>query len=220
MLKPPKTKILLTQSIQEKYRHVLQELPNVWNFDIYWLPFISLQKCPKIPSAIHTQDIFISSTKTLEFLDISLLDGKDIHVVGEKTADKIQQMGMGRVREIYKSAAEAKFPRSCTFIGATQPTKIVQEKIASGELIHFPLYDRVEHRHHTIPKDIEWVAFLSPSAVMIWFETYCCTQHSNIKYAVIGETTNHQLKVYQIEATVMPPKPNFQLLLEEIAQSI
>ena len=219
MLKPPKTKLLLTQSIQEKYRIVLQEPSKNWNFDIHWLPFISLQRCNKIPLAIHTKDVFISSSKTLDFLDVSILDGKDIYVVGNKTACKIQQMGMGTVREIYKSAVEVKLSRPCTFIGAAQPTQIVQEKIISGELIHCPLYDRIEYRRHIIPKDIEWVAFLSPSAVMIWFETYFCAAHTNIKYAVIGETTNYQLKKYNFEATVMPSKPDFQLLLDEITQS-
>ena len=220
MPKPIKKKLLLTQSIQNKYRVVLQEPTINRNFEFHWLPFISLQMCHEVPNSISTQDVFISSAKTLDFLDLSMLEGKSIYVVGESTAIKIQKMGKGTIREIVQSAAEAKFSRPCTFIGAVQPTTIVQEKIAIGELIHFPLYDRIEHRNYIIPQDIEWVVFLSPSAVTIWFETYLCSENADVKYAVIGETTNHQLKKYKAESAVMPSQPNFQLLLEEIASVV
>jgi len=220
MPRTTKRKLLLTQSIQEKYSIVLQEPTINGIFEFYWQPFISLQMCNEVPDCIRTQDVFISSAKTLDFLDLSMLEGKNIYVVGESTALTIQQLGRGTVLEVYPSAMDASFSRPCTFIGAAQPTKIVQEKIEIGELIHFPLYDRIEHRNHIIPQDIEWVVFLSPSAVTIWFETYLCTKNVDVKYAVIGETTNHQLKKYKAESAVIPSKPNFKLLLEGIASMV
>lgn len=220
MLKPTKKKLLLTQSIQEKYSIVLQEPSINRILEFHWRPFISLQMCDKVPDCIPTQDVFISSAKTLDFLDFSMLEGKNIYVVGESTALTIQQLGKGPVLEVYQSATEANFSRPCTFIGAAQPTKIVQEKIEIGELLHFPLYDRIEHRNHIIPQDIEWVVFLSPSAVTIWFEAYHGTKNADVKYAVIGETTNHQLKKYKADCAIMPSQPNFKLLLEEIASMV
>ena len=76
MLKPTKKKLLLTQSIQEKYSIVLQEPSINRNFEFHWLPFISLQMCNEVPDCIPTQDVFISSAKTLDFLDFSMLEGK------------------------------------------------------------------------------------------------------------------------------------------------
>ena len=46
--------------------------------------------------------------------------------------------------------------------------------------------------------------FLSPSAVTIWFEAYHCIKNADVKYAVIGKTTNHQLKKYKAESAIMP----------------
>ena len=141
--------VLFTQSDQNKYRVALEGPGLSWNFDYVWSPLISFQPITNQPLQIPTQDVLISSTKTLDYLDWTLLLGKRIHVVGEGTADRIRNRKGYQITSIHNSSTDVKINGKCSFLGASIPTESTLLHIEKGDYLHIPIYERIEHRTYT-----------------------------------------------------------------------
>lgn len=217
------TVILFTQSQQPKYQDIFAEFASQYTCTLLWKPFVSLVPISSSISSISTEHVLISSSKTLDYLNYSLLNGKKIHVIGEGTAQILREHNIS-VTSVQSSIHNVSLPTPSTFLGALEPTVETQKRIKQGALIHVPIYQRIEHLDHILPKQIEWVVFLSPSAVRIWFEHYeNCLQNSEsieTRYVVIGETTKTMVQQYDKEISMMPAKPNFRDLLVDLKQLV
>ena len=141
-------------------------------------------------------------------------------MIGEGTAQKIRDLGLSVVG-VYSSVQHMQFSKPYTFIGAVQPTIFTQKCIQQGKLFHIPLYERIEHRDIVLSTPIDWVVFLSPSVVHLWFQYYFTSEkHSQVSYAVIGDTTKLVVEQYGQSVSVIPKQPNFRWLLEELEENI
>ena len=217
------TVILCTQSRQKKYHDIFVEFASQCTCTLLWKPFVSLVPISSSISSIATEHVLISSSKTLEYLNYSLLKGKQIHVIGEGTAHILRKHNIV-VASVQSSIQNVSLPTPCTFLGALEPTIETQKRINEGSLIHVPIYQRIEHLDHEIPKQIAWVVFLSPSAVRIWFEHYKNASHEpesmEPQYAVIGETTKMMVQQYNRKISLIPAKANFRDLLVDLKDMV
>ncbi len=173
------------------------------------------------PEGPTPEACLVTSAAAARFLPPSQWPQVPVIAVGEATALAIRRAG-GTVQQVAEGSGEAALARlpatgPVWFIGAARPAPAVLGALASGRLVHWPVYDRVDRADAPGPGELEGlgaVTLASPSAARVW-----CTLASarDAPLVVMGETTAAAVRNLGRTPAAVALRPTLEDLAEAAA---
>jgi uroporphyrinogen-III synthase len=145
--------------------------------------------------------VFFSSSACakhfLEIVDLSWLATKQIACIGKGTGRFLKDKGIipqfegvGDVSEVGEHFRNVLKNNSVLFPHGNLSLRTVQKSLPIKQVLELMVYETKDVRHSQ-PKDVDVVAFTSPSNVNSYFNQF--KENPSTSYIAIGQTTSKQL---------------------------
>lgn len=189
--------------------------------DSVHLPMSRLQATRAAPPCAHPpkQGVVVTSAAVSRLAPeaVSWMQGVRVVAVGEATGRSLQDAGLEVVLAGGTGAsALARVARGACFVGARQPAPAMTAAIASGRVLHWPVYARVpsDLTTATLPK-LQAVCLASPSAARSWA---ALGLQNDVPVAVIGPTTSAAAREAGLVVGAVAERPSMEALARATAE--